>query len=214
MTAQPSVMAPSMTWPAPGRARAQDGAHEAERHEHRAAADVAHHGRRNRRRGVTVPAVIEQPAQRHVVEVVPGRLRQRTRLAPAGQPAVHEPRIAREARLGTEAEPLHHARSEALEQRIGLLEQPQHHLGRTRLLEVDGDRALAASRDVVPRLGPERQRSALAVHQHHLGTEVGEQHAAERTGTDPGEFDDAYALERTHQSDLATISFMISSAPP
>jgi len=60
----------------------------------------------------------------------------------------------------------------------------------------------------------ERQRAALAVDQHDLGAEVGEQHAAERRGADAGEFDDANALQRAHQSDLATISFMISLAPP
>ena len=135
-------------------------------------------------------------------------------LAPAGEPAVHEPRIAREAGLGTEPEPLHDARAESLDERIRLLDEPQHDLRGTRLLEVEGDRALAAPREVVLRLGIERQRTALAIHQHDLGAEVGEQHAAERAGPDAHELDDADSLQRPHQSDLATISRMISSAPP
>ncbi len=159
-------------------------------------------------------AVVQQPAQRHVVDVVPGRLRERTGLPPAGQPAIDESRIAHEADVRPKPEPLRDARPEALDQSVCALDQSQHQLCRAGLLQVHRNRALAAPRDVVLRLGIERQRAALAIDQHDVGAEVGEQHAAERRGADAGEFDDAHTRERTHQSDLATISFMISLAPP
>ena len=143
-------------------------------------------------------AVVEDAAQRDVVEIVARGLRERAVLAPAGEAAEHQARIAGEAHVGTEAEALHHAGAEALDQPVALLDEPQHHLDRTRLLEVDRDRALAAAREVVLRLGIERQRAALAVHQHDLGAEVGEQHAAERPGADAGELEDADAGEWTH----------------
>jgi len=37
---------------------------------------------------------------------------------------------------------------------------------------------------------------AAAVDAHHLGAQVGQQHAAERRGADAGDFDDPDALER------------------
>ena len=135
-------------------------------------------------------------------------------LPPSGQPAVDESRVAREADVRPEPEPLGDARPEALDQSVRGFDQAQHHVRGAGLLEIDRDRPLAAPRDVVLRLGVERQRAALAIDQHDVGAEVGEQHAAERRGADAGELDDAHTRERTHQSDLATISFMISLAPP
>jgi hypothetical protein len=145
-----------------------------------------------------VAAVVQDAAQGDVVQVVARRVRKRPVLAPARQPPVHEPRIPREARFRPEPESLHDARAETLDQPVRPLDEAQHHFRRPGLLEVERDRALAAPREVVLRPRPERQRAALAVDEHDLGAEVGEQHAAERPGADAGELDDADPLQRSH----------------
>ena len=159
-------------------------------------------------------AMVEIAGERDVVDVVACGARQGPVLAPAREPPIGQARVAPEAHLGPQAQPLHDARPEALDEAVRLFKQPQHHLGCSRLFQVNGDRALAAPGEVECRLRIERQRPALAVHQHHVGAEVGQQHAAERPGADAGKFDDPGAPEWSHHSDRATISFITSLAPP
>ena len=54
---------------------------------------------------------------------MPGRLRQRPVLTPAGDAAVDEAGVAREAIVGAEPEPLGDARPEPLDQRVGALDE-------------------------------------------------------------------------------------------
>ena len=161
-----------------------------------------------------MPGVVEVAGERDVIDVVTGGIRQRPVLPPAREPPIGQARVALEAHLGPEPQPLHDARPETFDESVRVLDQPQHDLGRARLLQVHGNRTLAAPRQVVLRLRIERQRPALAVHQHDLGAKVGEQHAAERPRADAGHFDDPGALQWSHHSDRATISFITSLAPP
>ena len=74
----------------------------------RAAAEVADEVERRHGGSPARPMSCRAPVERDVVDVVAGRLRQRPVLAPAGHPAVDEPRVAGEAPVGAEAEPLGH----------------------------------------------------------------------------------------------------------
>ena len=67
----------------------------------------------------------EGAGERDVVDVVAGRGRERTVLAPAGHASVDEAGVARQAHVGPETEALGHPRAEALDQGVGLLDQAQ-----------------------------------------------------------------------------------------
>ncbi len=82
--------------------------------------------------------------ERLVVQRVAGHVRERAVLAPAGEPAVDQLRVAGHDVLGAEPEPLGDAGPERLEQDVRLLGQPQHQLDALGRLQVDGDGAAAA----------------------------------------------------------------------
>src|SRR3546814_8946579 len=73
---------------------------------------------------------MQSAAEREVVEVVAGCLRERTVTTPAGDAAVDQLRIACQAFIGTDAKPFHHAGTEALDQHVGLFDQAEE-LGAT-----------------------------------------------------------------------------------
>ena len=75
---------------------------------------------------------------------MPGRVRQRPVLPPAGYPAVDEPRVAGEAIVGPEAESLGHTRPEALDQRVGVLDEAQCERLSVRALQVERQGQAAA----------------------------------------------------------------------
>ena len=104
--------------------------------------------------------VRERAGERDVVDVVAGRVRERTVLAPSGHAPVDEARVAREARVGPEPEPLGHARAEPLDERVGLLDQAQHGLDAVGVLQVDGDVAPAARVEREPARPGARARRA------------------------------------------------------
>ena len=67
------------------------------------------------------------------------------------------------------------------------------------MLEVERDGPPAAIEDVLVRVEEGgRCAFALAVDAHHFGPHVGQHHAAEGSGAEACEFDDADAFERTH----------------
>ena len=69
------------------------------------------------------PMAGQRSGQSQVVEVVAGRLGQRTRLTPSRHAAVDEPRIALERQLRPEAEPLHRARPKSFDQAVGFADE-------------------------------------------------------------------------------------------
>lgn len=78
-------------------------------------------------RGLTrIPDHAEGAGDGDVRDVVPGGVRERAVLAPAGHPAVDEPRIAGVAVGGADAEPLGDSGAEALDEHVGPLDQVQH----------------------------------------------------------------------------------------
>ena len=122
--------------------------------------------------------------------------RQRPVLAPAGHPGEDQPGIALSARLRSEAESLGDAGPEALDQHVGVLGQLQQQVDRRRVLQVQADRAATAAERVVR---PRRVRPAPLgpVHPQHVGTEVSQDHAAERGRRQAGDLDHAHAAEWT-----------------
>jgi hypothetical protein len=126
-----------------------------------------------------------------VGDVVAGALGEGSFLAPAGHPAVHQPRVARQALLRSDSEPFGDAGPEALNEDVGPFGQVQDLAGAVLGLEVDQHRALVAVGEVVRRVDAQ-PRAARPVHPYDIGAEVGEDHGGERAGTDTRQLDHAY----------------------
>ncbi|MCY1361398.1 hypothetical protein D9M69_480640 [compost metagenome] len=169
----------------------------------RPTADIAHQAGRRQRRLARLAGVPEGAGQGDVIEVVAGGLGQRPLLAPAGHAAIDQPGIERQAHVRPQAQALHDAGAHAFDQRIAVLRQLQHGANALGTLQVDADGALAA---LVERAGPHIDffaRLFAALHQHHIGAEVGEQHAAERPRPQASDFQHL----QTGQRPLSTSHF-------
>ena len=180
------------------RASLERGAGDPERQQHPAAGEVAQHV--DRRRWLLAGATqrLERAGERDVVDVVPGGVRHRPVLAPAGQAAVHEPRVAGGALVGADAEALGDARPEHFEEHVGLLDQPQQRLDALRQLEVDRHRLLAPVHGRGRGPGAvDRPRGIDPVDPQHLGAHVGEQHPAERPRAQAHHLHHPETVERT-----------------
>ena len=184
--------------PSAGASALDQRARDPEREQHPAAGEVAEHVDRRRRLLAGAAQRLERARQRDVVDVVAGGLRVRPVLTPAGQPPVHELRVAGARDVGPDAEPLGDAGPEHLEEGVGLLHQPQQRLDAVGLLQIDGDGLLAAVHGAGRRLrvvdGP---GGVDPVDPQHLGPHVGEQHPAERPGPQPDHLHGTQPLERT-----------------
>ena len=184
--------------PRAGASTLEQRARDPEREQHPAAGEVAEHVDRRRRLLPGAAQRLERARQRDVVDVVAGGLRVRPVLTPAGQPPVHELRVAGERDVGPDAQPFRHAGPEHLEEGVGLLQQPQQCLDAVGLLQVDGDGLLAAIHGAGRRLrvvdGP---GGVDPVDPQHLGAHVREQHPAERPGSQPDHLHGTQPLERT-----------------
>jgi hypothetical protein len=158
-----------------------------------AAAEVADEVQRDLRRPARCADGAERAGDGDVADVVARRRRQRPGLAPAGHPAVHEPRVARPHRVGTDAEPLGDTGAVALDQHVGTRHEGEHDLHGRRLLQVEHDRPLAAVEHVC--LRRRQLGTGRALHPDDVGPHVGQRHAGERAGPDAGELDDRRASE-------------------
>ena len=125
------------------------------------------------------PSPKQRAGDRDVVQVVAGGLRQRAVLAPAGHPAVDQPRVAGQAVVGAEAEPLGRRR--------GACPRPARRRRSTRsstvatavgVLEVERDAGPAAVEQVVRPAG--ERLAAGPLDADHVGAEVGQDHAGVR----------------------------------
>ena len=181
--------------PLPRRLAFHEGGEDPEHEEHRAAAEVADHVQRRHRAVVGPSDRVQHTGQRDVVDVVAGRLGERSVLAPSGHPGVDKAGVACGDGVGPEPEALHDAGPEALDQHVGALEQAHHRLDVTRVLEVRlDDRAAALLRVGDP---PLLGQQAGPLDADDVGTEVGEQQRGVRTGADTGELDDTDTREWT-----------------
>ncbi len=193
--AVPSTIAASTTCPLPESARLEQRREHADHEVRRPAAEVAEQVRGEVRTRPVLAEAEQRAGDRDVVHVVARGVRQRAGLAPPGHPREHQPLVAGVAHVGSEAEPLGGARAHPLDQHVGPLDQPQHGLHRLRPLEVQRHAGAATGEDVVRAAA--QQPAARAVDAHHVGAEVGQDHARVRTGADPGELDHLDPGERS-----------------
>ena len=156
-----------------------------------AAGVVAEQVDRGNRRAVGGADHAQRPGDGDVPDVVSRTRGERTVLAPAGHPPVHQAGVAFPARLGADPQALSHARPVALDEYVGVLDELQHRLG-TRGLQIHHDRTLVAPREVAGRVDPER-RATGAVDSDHIRAQVGQQHASERARSDSGQLHDPHA---------------------
>jgi hypothetical protein len=90
----------------------------------------------------------KRTGERDVVKVMSCSLVQRAILPVPGHPPVHKPRVSGQAFVRTESEALHYAGPEALKQHVGGAHQVEQRRAAVRVLEVDGDVATPAQRDL------------------------------------------------------------------
>ena len=110
----------------PGGFRLVQAAHQPKSKIHCTAAKITHQIERRHRTLVNVSYGVQCSGQRDVVDIVPGGVRQRTRLAPACHTAVDDRRIASKTGIRAQAQSFHHAWSKTFDQGIGFLDQPEH----------------------------------------------------------------------------------------
>ena len=126
-----------------------------------------------------------------------GRVSERAVLPPACHASVNEARITRETHVGTKAESLHYAGTHAFNEGVALLDETQHGLDAFGRLEIHRHGAFAAIGELRA-AGVERIGTGFdAIHHDHVCAEIGEQHGAERTGADAGDFQNLEPGERT-----------------
>ncbi len=116
-------------------------------------------------------------------------------LAPAGDAAVDELRIARGHRIGAEAQAFHHAGPKAFDQHIGTFEQGPGRSAAGIALQIEREAALAAVL-----VGAFGRCVVSALDDDHVGAHVGQHHSGKRRRAEAGELDDTHALERGHAS--------------
>ena len=179
-----------------GLARTQDPREKADGEVQRAAANVADQRRRRRRR---IPGRARDPggaAQRDIVEVMAGGLRERAVLPPTGQPSVDQLPVAREHGLRSEAEPLHDAWTHPLNQRVGVAGDVEGELRPCFSFEIERDRALAAFEDRRRTMTPRRR--VLALNEDNVRAEIGQQHPAKWTRPNALELHNSDARQDAH----------------
>ena len=104
-------------------ARFMDCAHQPEEQKHRAAAHIANQRRRQHRQLTRPAGGRERAGQRHIVDVMSGRLRQWAGLAPTGDAAENQFRVAGGHGGGAETQALHHAGAKAFDQGVSRFKQ-------------------------------------------------------------------------------------------
>ncbi len=140
--------------------RLEERGHHAEGQQHPATAEVADQVQRRHGRRVGPAQRPQGPADRDVVDVVPGHRGHGAVLAPSGHASVDQPTVPGEAGLGPDAQPLGHTRPEALDQAVGLLDQVEDELDGVGVLEVDADRRPGPVQQVPVRPGARGPRLA------------------------------------------------------
>ncbi len=183
----------------PGTTRFENAADQSKSEIERAAREIAEQVQWRGRRLAAATECMESSSEGDVVDVVSGGLRQWPVLAPAGDAAIDEARIAREAIVRAEAQPLGDAGAEPFDQPVGLFDKAQCQRLSIRGFEIDRDRPATAQQQVIAQRPRETEiAAARPVDAQHRGTHVGEQHRAHRPRPDPGQLDDLDPGKRSH----------------
>jgi hypothetical protein len=137
---------------------------------------------------------VQGAGDRDVAEVVAGGGGERAVLAPAGHPAVDQPRVASQAVVRAEAEPLRRTGPETFDQHVGGGHQVEDGGDRVGVLEVERDARPAAVEQVGGAAG--ERLATRPVDADHVGAEVGQDHARMRTRPDAGQLHDLHPTQR------------------
>lgn len=147
-----------------------------------------------------------------VIDIVARGFRQWAVLAPSGQTAIDECRVAGQTGLRSQPHPFSHSRPKTFDDSIGSLHQTEYQFNAVFLSGVDCDRPLSTIEQVSIR----SRRPGTTVHPidpDHIGAEVSEDHSTERCRTKPGQLHDTEAVEwTTHPPPLTSTSAPLTSA--
>ena len=171
--------------------------HHAKGQIHAAAAEIRHQVQ-GRPGGLSRRAEgVDGAGQAKIVQIMPGQMRQRAFLSPAGHASEDKFRIAPKAVIGAKAKPLHHAGAKPFDQHVGGLDQTPEGGAIGVFLQVQRDPGPPPV--VVVKLRRHRDRGARRrpLHPDDVGAEIGQQHRGERAGADPGHLHHFQALQRS-----------------
>ncbi len=121
----------------------------------------------------------------------------RTGLTPAGHSRVDQFLVDLGAIVGSQAEALGDAGPETLDEHIGLGDQIEHELLAFSRFQIGGDAAPVAQHGVLCRA----VRGGWAVHPHHVGPEISQNHCGVRAGADAGQFDNPQSVQWSRHTD-------------
>ena len=178
----------------------------AHRQQHAPAAEIGDIVDRRHGWPIEWPDQAEPAAHRQIIDVVPGLVRHRPRLAPPGHARVNQSEIGGDQRLRTEAEALHHAGPETFDKDVGTgrgRDRQRLALGR---FQIDRDGGATAIEEIVALVTAAERLATAPIDPQYLRAHVGEHHRAERRGPQSGEFDHADARQRTaHRATALTL---------
>lgn len=168
--------------------------HEGSDHdEHAATAEVPEQIGRWRRRLSSAAEHVKGAGERKVVDVVPVVVGRWTRLTPAGRTDEGQSGISLQACIRCEPEAFGYPGAETLDEYVGALDELADGPLPVGVFEVKLQLDAASVQDRAGQLPlPDTSRSGGG-DPEDLGTEIGQNHTAERSGADAGEFQDAHA---------------------
>ncbi len=171
----------------PGQERGREHAHG---ELHGAPAEIGDQVQRHGRRRPRLAHRGQRAGQAEKVQVMPGLLRHRPGVAPAGQSAIDQSGIAGEACLRAKADTFHHAGPEPLDQDVGRPDQLQRRAAPCLVLEVERRRPLAAGQGIEPGRNVNAQAGCgRAINAQHVRAKLGKHQAAMRHRADCRHFD-------------------------
>jgi hypothetical protein len=154
---------------------------------------------------------VQRAGQCDVVDVVAGRACERTVPTPSRDATVNETRIDRETVVRSQTKPFRHAGPKAFDQDIG---PPNERLDRGNArgaLQIDRDRVPAAGEQVeLSRSGQAQVYRLRTFDPQDVRAQVRQEHPAERSWTDSGQFDDLDPSERAALHDEQTVPGFVS----
>ena len=149
---------------------------------------IADQVERHRWRLVPTSDGVQSAGDCEVVDVVARRRRVGSVLSPARHPPVHQAGVGGAAAIRTDAQPFGDTRSHSFDQHIGMLDEPQHPVPRRLVGQIRPHDPPPAQHRIGRAVGDDVELTAGdPIDPHHVGTQVGQQHAGQRDRPDRGQ---------------------------